>query len=59
MQLNDNDMSHGLTPYDVIAELGSKFFRAQAIGDFPEAEARLFLEQALGATITDAEWADI
>lgn len=32
---------------------------AQVIGDFPEGEARLFLEQALGATITDAEWADI
>ena len=48
-----------LTPYSVIAELGSKFFRVQVIGDFPEAEARLFLEQALGATITGAEWADI
>ena len=59
MQLNDNELSHGLTPYDVIAELGSKFFRAQVIGDFPEAEARLFLQQALGATIINAEWADI
>ena len=59
MQLIDNDMSHGLTPYDVIADLGSEVFRAQVIGDFPEAEARLFLEQALVATITDAEWADI
>ena len=29
------------------------------IGDFPEAEARLFLEQTLGANITDAEWAEI
>ena len=48
-----------LTPYGVIAELGSKFFRVQVIGDFPEAEARLFLEQALGATIAGAEWADI
>ena len=59
LQVADILLSHVLTPYGVIAELGSKFFRVQVIGDFPEAEARLFLEQALGAIITGAEWADI
>ena len=29
------------------------------IGDFPEAEARLYLEQMLGASITGAEWAQV
>ena len=41
------------------AELGDPFFEAQVIGDFPEAEARLYLEQTLGASITDANWAEI
>lgn len=41
------------------AELGSKVFKTQVIGDFPEAEARLYLEQNMGASTTDAEWAHI
>ena len=46
-------------PLGATAELGSQSFEAQVIGDFPEAEARLYLEQDLGANITDAEWAAI
>ena len=29
------------------------------IGDFPKAEARLYLEHNMGASITDAEWAKV
>ena len=29
------------------------------IEDFPQAEARLYLEHNMGASITDAEWAEI
>ena len=48
-----------LIPCGAIAGLGVDFFEVQVIGDFPEAEARLFLEQVMGATITEAEWAEI
>ena len=41
------------------AELGSQCFETQVIGNFPEAEARLYLEQSLRASVTDAEWAAI
>ena len=41
------------------AELDGPFFETQVVGDFPEPEARLYLEHTLGASITDAEWAEI
>ena len=39
------------------AELGSQAFEIQVIGNLPEAEARLYLEQTMGTSVTDAEWA--
>lgn len=48
-----------LMPCGAIAELGVDFFEVQVVGDFPEAEARLFLEKTLGASISDADWAEI
>ncbi len=45
--------------FGATAELGSESFEPQVIGDFPEAEARLYLEQTLGASITDAKWAEV
>ena len=39
--------------------MSCQFFKTQVIGDFPEAEARLYLEQNMGASTTDAEWAQI
>ena len=41
------------------AELDGPFFETQVVGDFPEPEARLYLEHTLGASVTDAEWAEI
>ena len=46
-------------PCGAIAGLGVDFFDVQVIGDFPAAEARLFLERTMGARISDAEWAEI
>eukprot|EP00891_Asterochloris_glomerata_P004997 jgi/Astpho2/4997/Aster-05935 len=40
-------------------KLDGPFFETQVVGDFPEPEARLFLEHVLGASVTDAEWAEI
>ena len=42
-----------------IAELDDPFFETQVVGDFREPEARLYLEHTLGASVTDAEWAEI
>eukprot|EP00891_Asterochloris_glomerata_P008540 jgi/Astpho2/8540/Aster-05574 len=40
-------------------KLDDPFFETQVVGDFREPEARLYLEHTLGASVTDAEWAEI
>ena len=39
--------------------MSSRFFKTQVVGDCSEAEACLYLEQNMGASVADAEWAEI
>ena len=48
-----------LMPCGAIAERGVDCFDVQVIGDFPEAEARVFLEKPWGASISDTDWAQV